>query len=258
MKENQLLKFLKSRYFWIQIFSGIAVVILLFFIFLKSLDMITRHGEELSVPKFTGLTLDKAIQVAGSMKFKLKIDSIFIPDKSGGEIVDQSPNYGDLVKSERTIYLTIVKNSAPLVKLPNYEDIPYKEFESNLIGLGLKVDSIEYKPDIAKDLVLGVHYKGGKISEGFTLAKGSKVDLILGDGLGQNLVPLPNLIGLKLDEAKFAIRGSQLLLGKVTFTGTITDSGMVKVLKQFPPQRTDSLSQISQGSQISLEVGQIP
>jgi len=252
MNRNPFISFLKSRYFFLNIGLGIVFIALIFFAFFKSLDFITHHGEEIRVPGVIGQDMTSGIKALESMKFNVSIDSVFRAGKKGGEILDQNPAAGEMVKENRTIYLTLVKFSAPLVHLPSFEDRPFKEFESNLKGIGLDIDSITYVPDIAKDLVLGVRFEGKKLSSGESIPKGSKVSLLLGDGLGGNMVLLPNLIGLRLDEARFAVRGSQLVLGSVTYRGIITDSNFAKIVEQIPARGTDSLAKVSQGSVINV------
>jgi beta-lactam-binding protein with PASTA domain len=216
------------------------------------------HGQEIKVPNIIGQNIDAGLKTLNSMNFRVSIDSVFQSGKPGGEIIDQNPAPEEMVKDHRTIYLTIVKYNAPMVKLPGFEDTPYKEFESNLKGLGLEVDSITYQPDIAKDLVLGVNYRGRRLVSGSSLPRGSKVSLILGDGLGGNLVPLPHLLGLRLDEARFAIRGAQLILGQVSYQGIITDSSFAKIISQSPSPGLDSNAKVPQGTVINLILEQNP
>jgi eukaryotic-like serine/threonine-protein kinase len=255
MKNTSFFDFLKSKYLWRQLLWGATFITVLCLVFLKSLDLITLHGNEVSVPKVVGMSVKDALQTLQEMNFRVSLDSEFVEEKPKGSILEQFPNYGDKVKDHRTIYLTMVKYSAPLVKLPIFEDLPYKEYESILKGMGIEVDGVIYKADIARDLVLGVQLQGKEIKEGYSISKGSKVNLLLGDGLGGNLVELPNLLGLKLDEARFSIRGSQLILGNVTYVGSISDSSSLKVVRQIPEYKENVKTKISQGSLIELELG---
>lgn len=252
MKQNNWVEFLKSRYFFIHIGLGLILISIIFLGFFKTLDIITNHGQEIQVPNLVGQNVETAIHTLESMNFRVKIDSVFKVGKSGGEIIEQNPSAGEMVKDHRTIYLTEVKFNAPMVRLPKFEDAPYKEYESILKGLGIDIDSITYKPDIARDLVLGVNFQGREVQESFVLPKGSKVNLILGDGLGANLVKLPDLTGLRLDEARFALRGGQLILGQVRYQGIITDSSFAKVISQSPSPGKDSSAKVSQGTVINL------
>jgi beta-lactam-binding protein with PASTA domain len=60
------------------------------------------------------------------------------------------------------------------------------------------------------------------------------IDLVLGDGLGDADVPMPDLTGLTLEEANNLLSSSSLNMGSVNYQGTITDSSSVKVFRQSP------------------------
>src|SRR5690606_37483966 len=60
----------------------------------------------------------------------------------------------------------------------------------------------------------------------------SHITLVLGNGRGANEVEIPNLVGLTLTEAKFAILGLGLNVGSIS--GTVTDSLNARVIEQSP------------------------
>jgi beta-lactam-binding protein with PASTA domain len=68
-------------------------------------------------------------------------------------------------------------------------------------------------------------------------------------------VAIPEVVNLELDEAKFAIKNSGLVIGTITYEGTITDSTKVVVKSQYP-MKVDTLSKVSIGTQINLTVTQ--
>ena len=253
--KNQGLKeffaFITSRSFLQQILIALAVFIILFLVVVNGLALITRHGEELEVPNVINMQLTDATHLLVSRSFKVQVDSVFVNDKPGGMVIDQSPVSGDKVKEGRSIYLTMVTYQAPEVHLPKFEDIAYKEYVSDLESVGISVENIVYKSDIARDLVLGVTFKNKPLSDNIALPKGSKVDLILGDGNGGTVV-LPSLVGLSLDDAKFAIRGAQLFLGHVSYDSTSHDTLNAKVYRQSPSTRPDTVVKVSQGTLIDL------
>lgn len=248
---NEFKLFIFSRTFLRQLLIAAGLFLILLLVLINCLAFITRHGEEVTVPSVISLQASAATKLLLDQNFKVQIDSVFVNDKPGGTIIDQSPAAGSKVKSGRSIYLTMVTFLAPQVKLPRFEDTPYKEYQSNLATIGLGVDSVTYKPDVALDLVLGVMFKGKVLTDGISIPKGSKVNLILGDGNGGTVV-LPNLTGLKLDEAKFGIRGSQLLLGKVYYDSTSHDTVNARVYRQNPSTRADTVVKVSQGTLIDL------
>jgi hypothetical protein len=52
----------------------------------------------------------------------------------------------------------------------------------SLKALGLEEGTITYIPNLGKDMVLEMRYKGRSIKAGEKVLKASKIDLVLGDG----------------------------------------------------------------------------
>ena len=77
-------------------------------------------------------------------------------------------------------------------------------------------------------------YRGREIKEGLEIPKGSKIDLVVGDGLGNQVLTMPNIIGMDDLEAEFLILGSGLTMGEINYVETDTvPKGTV--IKQLPP-----------------------
>jgi beta-lactam-binding protein with PASTA domain len=249
--------YLKSRQFRNTVLLVISTVIGIVLIAFFSLGYYTRHGSGIPVPKLKGLDVDKAMAALKEQGFNYKIDSVYVPDQEPGTIVEQDPDAGTNVKEGRTIYLTMVTQQAPPVALPDLitEQSIYREAVATLSNYGLKVGDTIYRSDIARDRVLEVKFNGQVIKPGTKLPKGSRLDLVLGNGEGASEVDIPELINLDLDAAKFSIRGAGLTIGTITYEGSITDSTNVVVVSQ-SPMRSDSLSQTSIGTRINLTVKQ--
>ncbi len=126
---------------------------------------------------------------------------------------------------------------------------------ATISNYGLKVGDTTYRSDIARDRVLEVRFGGQIIKPGTKLPKGSRIDLVLGNGEGASEVDIPDLVNQDIDAAKFAIKGAGLTLGTITYQGTITDSTNLVVMAQ-SPMKTDSLSKVSIGTRINLTVAQ--
>ncbi|HEY2582639.1 MAG TPA: PASTA domain-containing protein, partial [Mucilaginibacter sp.] len=176
-------------------------------------------------------------------------------DHPSGSVIKQDPDPGTNVKENRTIYLTIVTKLAPPISLPDLEPYTYREAVAIIANYGLKVGDTIYKPDIARDRVLDVEFGGRPIKAGTTIPKGSRIDLVLGNGEGASEVDIPDLTNQDLDAAKFVIKNSGLTLGTITYQGAITDSTSLVVVSQ-SPMKTDSASKISNGTRINLTVAQ--
>jgi beta-lactam-binding protein with PASTA domain len=246
--------YLKTRSFRNTFFAAIGSVLLLLFIAYLSLDYYTRHGSGLPVPMLKGLSAEKAIQTLDDQGFGYQIDSVYVPDQPPGTIVEQDPDAGTNVKANRIIYLTMVTQLAPSVFLPDLSDQNYMEAVATLSNYGLKVGDTTTKSDIANH-VLEVHFSGQLIKPGTKIPKGSKLDLVIGNGAGASEVDVPDLLNQDLDAAKFAIKGAGLTIGTITYEGSITDSSNVVVTSQ-NPMKVDSTSKVSLGTHINLTVSQ--
>lgn len=233
------------------VISIAAIVIITFF----SLSSYTRHGSGIPVPKLKGLSFERAVQLLNQQGFEYKIDSVYVLDQKPGTVIEQDPDPATNVKENRTIYLTIVTRQAPDITLPELENSTFREVIATISNFGLKLGDTSYISDIARDRVLEVKFAGQRLKVGAKLPKGSRVDLVLGDGRGASLVEIPNLINQELDAAKFVISQSGLTLGTITYEGMIADSTKAIVVKQ-SPMKSDSLSKTSIGTRINLTVSE--
>ncbi len=243
--------FFSSKVFLINLLLALVFVGAVLGITYSYLDHYTHHGESISVPDLRGLKKDRLDSFVKDKHLHYAIvDSIFELDKPPGTIVDQDPAPDSKVKEDRTIYLTVNASLPPKIKMPDLIDVSYRQAEAILQTFGLKVGTLIYKPDLAKNAVLGQRYKGSEISSGTEIPQGSVVDLVLGDGLGNTKVPVPNLIGLSKGEAMFVLKGSSLNIGTVFFDPGVKDSTNAKVYKQVP--ETSDSAAISQGEAVDL------
>jgi beta-lactam-binding protein with PASTA domain len=246
--------YLKTKSFVNNFFAAIGSVIVVVLIAYFSLGYYTRHGSGIPVPTLKGLSVEKAMDILKDQGFGYQIDSVYVGDQEPGTIVEQDPDPGTNVKANRIIYLTMVTRLAPPVLLPDLEQDNYMEAAATLSNYGLKVGDTSYRSDIA-DHVLEVRFSGQIIQAGSKIPKGSKVDLVIGNGAGASEVDIPDLVNQDLDAAKFAIKGSGLTIGTITYEGSITDSTNLVVTAQVPA-KTDSVSKASLGTRINLTVTQ--
>lgn len=251
---NKFWAYLKTKSFRNTFFAAVGSILLLVFIAYFSLDYYTRHGTGAPVPELKGVPIEKAIQTLTDQGFSYQIDSVYVPDVPPGTVVEQDPDAGTNVKANRIIYLTMVTRLAPSVALPDLEQDNYVEAVAALSNYGLKVGDTTLKSDIA-DHVMEVHFSGQEIKPGTKLPKGSRVDLVIGNGQGAAEVDIPELVNQDLDAARFAIKGAGLTIGTITYEGSITDSTTLVVVSQ-TPAKTDSVYKVSIGTRVNLTVTQ--
>ena len=232
---------LKDGSFWkrnlIRIGKFVGFYLIVFVSLAIFLRVYTHHGKSISVPDFKGLKMSRAQQIAKHEDLQLQIiDSTFIDYMPKGCIVDQNPRPGTHVKKNRTIFITTNAFNRAKVSVPKVAGLSYRQGKATLEMYGLRVGTLIYRPDFAKNNILKQMYNGEEIAEGTRIDKGSSIDLVLGDGHGSNLTPLPNLRGLTQFEAVNELNNSYLNVGKVTIedAATAADTMNAKVYRQEP------------------------
>lgn len=198
--------------------------------------MYTNHGETVSVPDLSGYTFDESqdiLEKAG-LNYQVSPDSGFNMDEKPLAVLKQIPPANEQVKGGRKIYLTLNARNAPIIKMPNLVNMPLKNVQEILANIGLERGELIYVPDIGANVVLEQRYRGVSISEGFEIPKGAKIDLVVGNGLGNQVLNVPSLIGMDEIDAEFLILGSGLRVGQKTYMKNDTlASG--RVFRQSPP-----------------------
>jgi len=247
---SKFFQYLRTQTFRKNLITAIIVIALFVFTIFFVLRSYTRHGENIKVPELTNMSLKDAINTLESNGFRYQVDSVYQTDATPGIIIDQDPSPGSNVKTNRTIYITMITMTPPFVNFPEVREMTYLEARAMISNYELKIADTIYIPDIARDVVLDVKYGGEKLLAGQEIPKGSSVSLVLGNGMGDSEVIVPDLSGLTLDEATFSIRGSSLTLGSVNYMGYITDSLSATVVSQTPIP--DSTKKVSIGTPINV------
>ena len=68
------------------------------------------------------------------------------------------------------------------MRVPDLVNKTYREAVPTLNALGLEEGTITYVPNLGKDMVLEMRFKGRNLKVGDRVLKSSKIDLVLGDG----------------------------------------------------------------------------
>ncbi len=239
-----LIEFLKSKVFLRNLIGALLLTAVLLFGVYKWLDIYTMHGESITVPDLRGLTKDRLTSFLENKHLEYKIvDSLYEDGKAPGSVLEQDPSPNSKVKENRTIYLTINSFQPSKVKMPNLIDVSYRQAEAILTTYGLKVGETIYRPDLAKNAVLDQLYHGQHIPPGKEISKGSTIDLVLGDGIGNSEVVVPSLIGLNKSEALFVLKGSSLNIGTIVFDPGGRSQENAVVYKQVPAPGEGTLKQ---------------
>jgi beta-lactam-binding protein with PASTA domain len=214
----------------------------------------THYGQSIAVPSFHGLTLKESKTLAAQKKLNIELeDSVYKSEAKPSTIVNQSPPPNFKVKKNRNIFLTINASHPPKIEVPSVVGVSLRQAKAILETKGFEVGKISYAPDMARNIVLAQKYKEKKISPGKKIYKGSKIELILGNGYRTKKVTTPNLQGLKKYQAKDKLILSNLNIGKIYYDRSIKsykDSVDAIVYKQSPAYYKNS--RIYAGSKVNL------
>lgn len=194
---------------------GVLFIFIFFFVYLP---VTTNHGETITVPDVTGVPvdeLDEFLEVR-NLRYEVQEDSGFSADLPPLTVLQQFPLPNAKVKENRKIYVSLNAENPPLVRMPKLVGGSVKNAQLILKTYDLKLGEIKYVPDLALNYVLEQRLGERELLEGERIPKGSTINLVVGDGLGKQTLESPNLIGLDLESAQFAIVGSGLKIGEIT------------------------------------------
>jgi len=231
-----------------------VVLVLLLLFFLGSLDLITKHGKTMKIPAVTGQSISEAKKILEGQGFEVQIqDSIYNDTVPPLQVIKQFPEADNLVKINRTVYLTINRSVPPIIEMPNLVSMTFRNAEMVLRRYGLKLQDTVFRPDFAKNSVLDQLYKGESIKPGTKIQQGSPITLVLGNGVGMEFI-VPDLFGLTYREARAALSQSGLIVGSIVPNPDVHDTTNSFVYRQNPDRFDDEkkLNHIRQGQIIDL------
>lgn len=232
-----MFKSLTSRPLWVNIVAGIVLLLLLLLLFLGSLALLTQHGKTMKIPSVTGLTFADAKKSLESSGFNVQIqDSVYYDTMPPLRVVKQFPEADNLVKVNRTVYLTINRSEAPLIQMPNLVSMSFRNADMILRQYGLRLEDTVFKPSFAKNSVLEQIYKGESIKPGAQIHQGSAITLVLGSGIGGIGFVVPDLFGMTYQQAKNRLDSMSLTFGAVVPDNDVRDSAEAFIYKQEPQQ----------------------
>lgn len=249
-------KFTRSLAFHLMLVLAVSVI--LYFLFFSSLAIITRHGNDAKVPNLVGKDIRQAIKMLDGMGFDIRVDSTYNMDKKALTVLNQSPDVGDVVKQGRIIFLTVNKTTPPETPMPNLVNLSYRSAALILNSNKLILGDTTLQPDLAAGAILDQLYRGKSIRPGQMIPQGSRIDLIIGAGLS-NEINMPDVISMTYAEAVVMLNGNGLKYAAI-FDADVRDTASAKVYQQTPNAISDlgTTTRILQGDVVEIFVGQNP
>lgn len=192
---------------------GLALLVL---ILMASLSYGTMYflnniakANEVVVPEITGKTLDKATSILESKNLKLRITGSRYSDEPTNTILSQDPAAGETVKAGSTINVIVSKGKQTAV-VPNVIGSEYRDAQLKIKNSGLNANIIwGYNDKYPYGYVYDQNPRQGVQVENNTV-----VDIYVSKGV--EMVTVPNLINMSLDEATKTLEDVGLKVGNVT------------------------------------------
>lgn len=215
-------------------FIIISVILfsIVFIFFNRVLPFMTNKDRIVTVPEVNGMDLTIAIKFLKARELDFEVtDSIYNSAIPALTVMRQYPRPASKVKVNRKINLIVLAKHAPDVQYPDLTGVSFDFAQKKLSVLDLKIGRIQYRPDIAHNIVLESLHKGSILRSGNKIAKGSFVDLIIGSQ--NDKFSLPDFRGMELDVAEGYVMATQLKVKQVHWENG-DSSTLNKITKQLP------------------------
>lgn len=231
--------FITRKPFWVNLLAAAGLGLLLIFLMLQLLGWMTRHGEYLTVPKVKGKGTAEAIRLLEEKGFEVVIqDSVYTDTLARGTVIKQLPDPNSTVKINRAVFLTVNRYVPPMIVMPSLEG-KSMNFAIDLLRRNhLELVDTLFRPDFMKGSVIEQQYRGVRITAGTKLQWGSGITLIIGSGLENEDMPVPELLGLTFSEAKMQLDSVGITLIPVPDL-SVRDTLSAFIYKQNPPRYND-------------------
>ena len=165
----------------------LLVLAVLFVIMFFAINIYTRKGQTIDVPKITGMDVNKAIEklIENELEYVI-VDSVYDENIPKYYVTDQKPLPLNKVKRGRKIYLTVNALDVPEVEMPEIAGkMSFEQAKKTLESKGLILGEVTKQPDpsISSEIdkpVFEQLYRGSRIEPGTKIKRKSKIDLIIG------------------------------------------------------------------------------
>jgi serine/threonine-protein kinase len=237
---------------WIRYGSRISMIFLAIIFVIGFFDLVfmpwyVGHNSVVRMPNVSGMSYNQAVQILENNGFSVKVASEYYNNNvPSGHIVNQMPFATSLVKTSRTVYVTLSKGKQ-LLEVPNLVGLTVRDARIALIRLGLSLNNAAYQfNDRIPVNIIFSQSLPSKQKVGF----GARVDVSVSLGSEVVYVVVPDVEGKSLEEARRILGSAGFTVGEVT-DGEVNETFMPgTVIKQIPPP----MDSVKTGTPINLTV----
>ena len=211
------LKIGKEKLSGILIAAGVVgggMIILMLIADIIVMPIYTRQGSETEVPN----VIDLSLQAAQAELHEAGLDAVqggeeFDSKRPRGMVINQVPEGGAMVKTGRSVTLTLSKGSAS-ARVPSLEGFTLREARNLLEKEGLQPGGIiwftdETRPD---GVIIGSVPPVGTV-----MRLNADVQLVVNRIESNMTISVPNFVGLDLDRARGLAEENYLLIGEIGY-----------------------------------------
>ncbi len=176
--------------------------------------------EQLTVPRVVGLRSATASQIVKDRGFRVEVVNVANPDVERDRVAAQDPR-PDTEAPEGSVVELTVSTGPGEATVPSLAGLPSEQAEAQLREAGFepKVER-SFSDTVPNGRVIGTTPPGGT-----TIERGSTVTLDVSRGREQ--VEVPDVVGESQDNARSALEGAGLRVGKVTEEASKEEPGTV-------------------------------
>ena len=183
MTSSEFINKFKSKYLWGNIGAMFLVLILLCVGVKFGIDIYTHHGEAIRVPDIRYKNIDDATRILDDAGLDIVVtDTGYVRSLPPDCILEQTPAYGEVVKSGHVIYVTINSDHSPRITIPDVIDnSSLREAMAKLTAMGFKLGTPQYVPG-EEDWVYGILVKGHHVVAGDKVSVDDVLIIQVGNG----------------------------------------------------------------------------
>ena len=168
---------------------------------------------KVKVPKIVNQSLEEAEDTLEKKGLQLEIYyKTYSSQTPKDHVISQSPKANETVRKKRTISV-VVSKGAELSVVPKFNGVSLRKVKVELDKKDLVLGKVkrEYSRKLSEGRVISQTPPADKKVEAKT-----KVDLVVSKGPEPQRIEVPNLVGLKREEAVEKLRAAKLIVGQVS------------------------------------------
>ncbi|NBC27436.1 MAG: PASTA domain-containing protein [Bacteroidetes bacterium] len=214
------------------ILTGVLLALLLNFVIMPEY---TNYKEGVTVPDVTKISLTEAQQKLETYGLRHEVlDRRANASYPANYILEQEPAALQIVKPNRKVYLTVNTEVRPTAVVPDVEDLSLRNARIQIENYGFEVGTISYESSRFRNAVMEQ-----SLAPGDTADKGSVINLVVSDGLGDRMVAVPDVVGLRLTEAQQQLREASLRIEEIRFEPSAEEPNTVLSIRPDAEELTE-------------------